>query len=183
MTRQSTSQFYLGKAGWNPQLGLVVIKAWWSFKIIIKSLEVNRRMRTPLVVGFNPSYLLTRLLSPQSCFLVCLCCICVCVRERYTFYSCCSVAKSRPTVTPWTTEHQASLSFTIPQSLLKLMSIETVMPSNHLILCHPPSPTAFNLSQHQGLFQWVSSSLQVAKVLELQFQHQSFQWIFRLDFL
>ena len=49
---------------------------------------------------------------------------------------------------------------------------------------HPlssPSPPAFNLSQHQGLFKWVSSSHQVAKVLELQ--HQSFQWIFRTDFL
>ena len=48
---------------------------------------------------------------------------------------------------------------------------------------HPlssPSPPAFNLSQHQGLFQWVSSSHQVAKVLE--FQHQSVQWIFRTDF-
>jgi len=40
-------------------------------------------------------------------------------------------------VTPWTAAHQASLSFTISQSLLKLMSIESVMPSNHLILCHP----------------------------------------------
>ena len=50
---------------------------------------------------------------------------------------------------------------------------------------HPlssPSPPAFNLSQHQGLFQWVSSSHQVAKVLEFQLQHQSFQWIFRTDF-
>ena len=37
----------------------------------------------------------------------------------------------------WTAAYQASLSFTIPQSLLKLMSIELVMPSNHLILCHP----------------------------------------------
>ena len=44
-----------------------------------------------------------------------------------------------------------------------------------------PSPPALNLSWHQGLFQWVSSSYQVAKVLELQ--HQSFQWIFRTDFL
>ena len=42
------------------------------------------------------------------------------------------------------------------------------------------SPPAFNLSQHQGLFQWVSSSHPVAKVLEFQLQHQSFQWIFRL---
>ena len=40
-------------------------------------------------------------------------------------------------MTLWTAAHQASLSFTIPQSLLKLMSIESVMPSNHLILCHP----------------------------------------------
>ena len=57
--------------------------------------------------------------------------------------------------------------------------------------CHPtisssvPSffPPALNLFQHQGLFQWVGSSRQVAKVLELQLQHQSFQWIFRVDFL
>ena len=50
---------------------------------------------------------------------------------------------------------------------------------------HPmssPSP-AFNLSQHQGLVQWVHSSHQVAKVLEFQLQHQSFQWTFRTDFL
>ena len=50
---------------------------------------------------------------------------------------------------------------------------------------HPlssPSP-AFNLSQHYGLFQWVGSLHQVAKVLECQLQYQSFQWIFRVDFL
>ena len=49
---------------------------------------------------------------------------------------------------------------------------------------HPPSspsPPAFNLSQHQDLIQWVSSLQQVAKVLEFQLQHQSFQWIFRTD--
>ena len=50
---------------------------------------------------------------------------------------CCSVAKSGLTATPWTAAHQASLSFTISWSLLKLMSIESVMPSNHLILCRP----------------------------------------------
>ena len=51
---------------------------------------------------------------------------------------------------------------------------------------HPlasPSPPTLNLSQHQGFFKWVSSSHQVAKVLEFQLQHQSFQWIFRTDFL
>ena len=45
------------------------------------------------------------------------------------------------------------------------------------------SHSAFRLSQHQGLFQWVGSSHQVAKVLELQLQQQSFQWLFRVDFL
>ena len=181
--------------------------------------------------------------------------------------------------TTWTTAHQASLSICNSWSLLKLMPVELVMPSNHLILCRPlfllpsifpsirvfpnesvlrirwpkywsfsftispsnkysgliafqfshsgvsnslrphkpqharppcPSPTprytqthvhwvsdaiqppnplssfsspACNLSQHQGLFKWVSSSHQVAKVLELQLQHQSFQWTPRTDLL
>ena len=48
-------------------------------------------------------------------------------------------------------------------------------------LMSPSPPPAFNISQHQSLFQWVSSSYQVAKVLGLQ--HHSFQWIFRTDFL
>ena len=82
---------------------------------------------------------------------------------------------------PWAAAHQASLSITNSQSLLKLVSIESVMLCNHLILI--PSPSAFSLSQHQGLIQWVSSSHPMAKVQELQLQHQSFQWIFRTDFL
>ena len=53
---------------------------------------------------------------------------------------------------PWTEEHQASLSITSFWNFLKLMSIESVMPFNHLILSSPSS-LAFNLSQHQGLFQ------------------------------
>ena len=57
---------------------------------------------------------------------------------------------------------------------------DTIQPSHPL---SSPSPPAFNLSQHQGLLQWVSSLHQVARVLEFQFQHQSFQWIFRTDFL
>ena len=58
--------------------------------------------------------------------------------------------------------------------------IDSIQPSHPL---WPPSPLALNLSQLQGLFQWVRFSHQVAKVLELQFQHQSCQWIFRTDFL
>ena len=83
-------------------------------------------------------------------------------------------------VTPRTTAFQASLSITNSQSSLKLMSMESVMPSNHLILCHPTS-FALNLSQHQGLFPWVSALHQVAKVLKLQ--HQTIQRIFRVNFL
>ena len=80
-------------------------------------------------------------------------------------------------VTPWTAARQASLSIANSQSLLKRMSIESVMPSNHLILSSP-SPPALSLSQDQGLFKRISSSQQVDKVLEFQLQHQSFQWIF-----
>ena len=63
------------------------------------------------------------------------------------------------------------------------MSIESVMPSNHLTPLSPPSPPALNLAQHQDLFQSVGSSHQVAKVLELQLQHQSFQAMFKVDIL
>ena len=68
------------------------------------------------------------------------------------------------------------------RSLLKVMSNsivrDAIPPSHPLSSLYSP---AFNIFQHQGLFQWVSSLPQVTKVLELQFQHQSFQWIFRTD--
>ena len=57
---------------------------------------------------------------------------------------------------------------------------DAIQPSHPLL---SPSPLAFDLFQHQGLFKWVSSSHQVARVLEFQLQHQSFQWTFRTDFL
>ena len=95
-----------------------------------------------------------------------------------------SVTQSSPTLCdPMDCSTPGFPVLTNSQSLLKLMFIELVMPSNHLILLLSPSPPAFNLSQHQGLFQRVSSSHQVAKVSEFHLQHQSFQWIFRTDFL
>ena len=57
---------------------------------------------------------------------------------------------------------------------------DAIQPSHPL---SSPSPPDFNVSQHQGLFQWVSSLYQVAKLLEFQLQHQSFQRIFKTDFL
>ena len=98
------------------------------------------------------------------------------------FISVQSLSHVRLFVTPWTAARQASLSITNSQGLL--MSIELVILSSHL--SHPLSSLslpAFNLSQHQGLFKWVSSSHQVAKVLEFQLQHQSFQWIPRTELL
>ena len=57
---------------------------------------------------------------------------------------------------------------------------DTIQPSHTL---SSPSPHAFTPSQHQGLFRWVSSPHQVAKVLEFLLQHQSFQWTLRTDLL
>ena len=85
--------------------------------------------------------------------------------------------------TPWTAARQASLSVTNSRGLLTLTSVESVMPSNHLILCHPllPLPSIF---PSMRVFSSESVFLhQVAKVLEFRLQHQSFQWIFRTDFL
>ena len=94
-----------------------------------------------------------------------------------------SVAQSCPTLcdpvnrsTPGLPVHHQLPEFT------QTHIIELVMPSSHLILSSP-SPPAPNPSQHQGLFQWVSSSHEVAKVLEFQPQHQSFQWTPRTDLL
>ena len=58
--------------------------------------------------------------------------------------------------------------------------VRNAIQASHPLL--PSSPSALNLSQNQSLFQWISSSHQEAKVLELQLQHQSFQWIFRVPF-
>ena len=76
------------------------------------------------------------------------------------------------------------LPFPIHHQLLELAQTHVHQVSDAIQSSHPlssPSPPAFNLSQHQGLFKWVSYPHQVAKVLELQ--NQSFQWIFRTDFL
>ena len=73
--------------------------------------------------------------------------------------------------TPWAAARQASLSITNSWSLLKLKSIESVMPSNPSHPLWSPSPPTVNLSQHQGLFKWVSSSHLVAKVLEFRLPH------------
>ena len=98
----------------------------------------------------------------------------------YPFSSVQLLGHVRLFATSWTAACQASLSIINSQSLLRLhvhQVSDAIQPSHPL---SSPFPPAFNLSQHQGLFHWVSSSYQVVKVLEFQLQHQSFQWIFRL---
>ena len=85
--------------------------------------------------------------------------------------------------TPWIAAHQACLSITNSRSSLKLTSIESgdaIQPSHPL---SSPSPLAPSPSQHQSLFQWVNSLHEVARVLQLQLQHQSFQRTPRADLL
>ena len=95
-----------------------------------------------------------------------------------------SVAQLYPTLCDPMDYSTSGLS--VHRQLLEFTQTHVHGVSGTIQLSHPllsPSPPAFNLSQHQGLFQWVSSLHQVAKVLEFQLQHQSFQWIFRTDFL
>ena len=89
--------------------------------------------------------------------------------------------------TPRTAARQAFLSIANSWSLLRLMSIKSVMPSNHLVFCRPLLllPSIF---PSMSPFQWLSSLHQVFRVLEFQLQHQSFQWYlglisFRMDWL
>ena len=130
----------------------------------------------PVLGGFSPIFTMTGLsgwqnnglqrfhvLTPATC--------------EYVFIE--SLSCVQLSATPWTSAHQAPLSSTVSWSLLRFMFIESVMLSNHLILCCLlllslvfPSIRVF--------FQGVSSSHKVARVLEFQLQYQSFQWIFRL---
>ena len=95
-----------------------------------------------------------------------------------------SVTESCPTLcnpmncnTPGFLAHHQLPEFT--QTQVHWVS-DAIQPSHPL---SSPSPPSLNLSQHQGLFKWVSASHQVAKVLEFQLQHQSFQWTLRTDLL
>ena len=77
-------------------------------------------------------------------------------------------------------------SFSVHYQLPELTQTHVLWVGDAIQPSHPlssPSPPTFNLSQHQGLFKWVNSLHQLARVLEFQLQHHSFQWIFRTDFL
>ena len=100
-----------------------------------------------------------------------------------TWQSVSSVTQSCLTLcNPLTAARQASVHHQLPEiAQTHVHRVDDSIQSSLPLLC--PSFPTFNLSQHQGLFKWLSSLHQVAKVLEFQLQHQSFQWIFRTDFL
>ena len=94
-----------------------------------------------------------------------------------------SVIQSCPTL--WNPTDCSKPGLPVHQQLPEFTQTHVLWVGDAISPSHPlssPSP-ALNLPQHQGLFKWVSSSHQLTKVLESQFQHQSFQWIFRTDFL
>ena len=106
------------------------------------------------------------------------------VANNYILFSSVSVPQSCPTLcdptdcsTPGLPVHHQLPEFT--QTNVHWVN-DAIQPSHPL---SSPAPSAFNLSQNQDLFKWVSSSHQVAKILEFQLQYQSFQWILRTDFL
>ena len=95
-----------------------------------------------------------------------------------------SVAQSSPTLCD--SMNCSTPGLPVHHQLLESTQTHVPWVGNAIQPSHPlssPSSPALNLSQHQGLFQWVSSSHQVAKVLELQLQHQSFQWTPRTGLL
>ena len=104
-------------------------------------------------------------------------------RPRFPLF-CCSIAQSCPSLcNPIET---STAGFLILHCVLELAQTHVRWVGDAIQPSHPlssPSPPALNLSQHQGLFQWASSSHQVAKGLEFQLQLQSLQWIFNVDFL
>ena len=90
-------------------------------------------------------------------------------------HTCCSVAKSCQTL--WDPIDHNTPGFPVLHHLPEFAPTP-IYPTISSSVAHPSPPT-LNLSQHQGLFQWVGSLHKVAKVSDLQLQHQSFQWIFR----
>ena len=100
---------------------------------------------------------------------------CISIQFSLVAQSCLSLCDPMNCSTPGIPVHHQLPEFT--QTHVHWVS-DAIQPSHPLL---SPSPPAFNISQHQGLFKWVSSH-QVTKVLEFPLQHQSFQWIFRTDF-
>ena len=104
------------------------------------------------------------------------------MKVSYLILNCCCCSVTKSCLVLWDPLDCSVPRFPILLYLLEFAQThvhcvnDAIQPSHFLL---PPFSTAFNIFQHQGLFQWVSCLHQVAKGLELQLQHQSCQWIFR----
>ena len=104
------------------------------------------------------------------------------MQTAYPSWSCCCCSLAKWGCILCNPMDHSALGFPVLHYLLEFAQTHVHWVSDAIQRSYPlslPSPPALNLSQHQGLFQWVTSLYQVAKVLEFQLQHQSFQWIFR----
>ena len=133
-----------------------------SILYIVVCICQSQTLNTSLPLGSHKS---VPSLGPWACF----CFITSVQFSRVRFFTTCS--------TPGFPVHHQLPEFT--QTHVHRVS-DAIQPSHPL---SNPCPPTFSLSQHQGLFQWVSSSHQVARVLVFQLQHQSFQWVFTVDLL
>ena len=139
----------------------------------------KQTLTTPSVVSRDPA----RNAKPQTSDLFQNHCIWICILTRSTIQFS-SVTQSCLTLCDPMDCNIAG--FPVHHQLSELAQTHVHWVGDVIQPSHPmssPSPPAFNLSQHQGLFKWVSSSHQVANVLDLQLQYQPFQWIFRTNFL
>ena len=174
--------------------GIFITKEWNPHLLLGRQILCHRASREPWITViidwlFSPFLQFSNLLlflSFLNCSIIALqcyvsfCCTVKWISYMYThipfLQSCLTLCDSMAAT------HQASLSITISQSLLRLMSIESVMPSNHLILC-PRLLLLPSIFPSIRVFSKESVLHHVAKVLEFQLQTQSLQWIFRTDFL
>ena len=103
-------------------------------------------------------------------------------RETQDIFDCCCCSVNQSCLTLCNPMDFNTPGLSVPHHLPKVAQVDVHCISDAIHLSHPltPSfPSAFNLFQHQGLFQWVSCSHQMTKLLAFQPQHQSFQWVFK----
>ena len=157
-------------------------KAIWQWRLKLK-LHIyksrnswNRQKLEEAVKDFSPRPVVCWKCTPAKTLLLCF-------WSPELYCCCCSVTQLCPTLCD--PMDCSTPGFPVHHQLPELAQTHVHRVGDAIQTSCPlssSSPPAFNLSQHQGLFQWVSSSHQVAKVLEFQLQHQSFQWIFKTDF-
>ena len=101
------------------------------------------------------------------------------------WHCCCCCPVAQPCLTLWKPTGCSMSDLPVPHHLPKFAQVHVhcISDALHPSPLMPSTPSALNLFYHQRLFQWVSCLHQMIKILDLQLQHQSFQWIFRTDFL